>query len=128
MSYNALEPGPYWPETGHAHTTCNAAAVEFGSVALRETRVFRSNSEEMGGMTSSGGPFAIDGHRRTRLCRFAKKDRSCTGLKDWQTLVQNEDVDQIVVQPVMDWVNHNSYTPNNKKQFSAGQDMSSAKK
>ena len=31
-TYKALEPGPYWPDTGQAHTTCKALLVAFVAV------------------------------------------------------------------------------------------------
>jgi hypothetical protein len=55
-TYKTLEPGPYWPDTGQAHTTCKAllVAVTFVAVAVafRATRVSSSDVEESAGMTS----------------------------------------------------------------------------
>lgn len=50
-TYKTREPGPYWPDTGQAHTTCKALLVAFATVAFRSTRIFSSEVEESGGMT-----------------------------------------------------------------------------
>lgn len=35
MAYRILDPGPYWPDTGHAQMTCQGGSVvEFGGVEL----------------------------------------------------------------------------------------------
>jgi uncharacterized membrane protein len=55
-TYKNLEPGPYCPDTGKAHTTCKALLVAFVAVAValafRATRVFSSSEVESAGMTS----------------------------------------------------------------------------
>jgi hypothetical protein len=53
-TYKTLEPVPYWPDTGQAHTTCKAllAAFAAGVTAFRPTRVFSDEVEERTGMTS----------------------------------------------------------------------------
>ncbi len=40
-AYKYLEPVPYWPDNGQAHTTCKALSVAFaaGVTAFRPTRV-----------------------------------------------------------------------------------------
>ena len=60
LTYKALEPGPYWPDTGQAHMTCKALLVTFMAredweklvAASRLTRVFSSGVKERTGMTS----------------------------------------------------------------------------
>lgn len=50
-TYNIREPSPYWPDTGHAHTTCKyGLAVALAAVAFRTTSVFISDTEESAGM------------------------------------------------------------------------------
>jgi hypothetical protein len=53
-AYKTLEPVPYWPDTGQAHTTCKALLVSFAAVvtASRPTSAFSSEGEERTGMTS----------------------------------------------------------------------------
>jgi hypothetical protein len=51
-TYKTLEPGPYWPDTGHAHTTCNPLLVAFEVAASLMTRVFSNEGEGSTGMTS----------------------------------------------------------------------------
>ena len=56
MAYSSLEPGPYWPETGQAHTTCSPELlfVAAGSPASVEiflaTRVAYDKAEENAGI------------------------------------------------------------------------------
>ncbi len=51
-AYKTLEPVPYWPDNGQAHTTCKAlpAASAAGVTAFRPTRVFSSEVEDRTGM------------------------------------------------------------------------------
>jgi hypothetical protein len=52
-AYSTLEPGPYWPDTGQAHTTCKAWLVaSVIAVSFRPTRVCSNGGKESAGMTS----------------------------------------------------------------------------
>lgn len=58
-TYKTLEPGPYWPETGQAHTTCKAV-LAFVAVMFRVMRVFGCETKESAGMTSRVSPGNIE--------------------------------------------------------------------
>jgi hypothetical protein len=62
-THKTLEPGPYWPDTGQAHTTCKALLVALLVVfaaarenreklvtSFRLTRVFSIDVEDSAGM------------------------------------------------------------------------------
>ena len=56
--YKTLEPGPYWPLTGKAHTTCKAwsasvVALTAVAIALRLSRVAPSAVEGSAGIVES---------------------------------------------------------------------------
>ena len=51
-THNALEPSPYWPESGQAQMTCNAELVAFTDEAFRVIRVFNDAVDSRTGMTS----------------------------------------------------------------------------
>jgi len=54
-TYNALVPGPYWPDTVQTHTTCRALVVVFEALATTSRRINEYGGEagEKAGMPSS---------------------------------------------------------------------------
>jgi hypothetical protein len=96
--YKTLEPGPYWPLTGKAHTTCKAwspsvVALTAVAIALRLSRVAPSAVEGSAGIVESlqKGPDTLAGAGYLFACSqasvFAAEDRQMTEAQKRKVLV-----------------------------------------